>query len=92
MKSPLILLALLASGQAVAQHYTACGISSEYKHAHWAECAQEREEARRPMQPPIPDRWSTDQDDREARCYHRDDSPDRNRLIEECLAIVRRAR
>lgn len=36
---------LLAITIAHSAPYTACGISSEYKHSHWAECAQQREEA-----------------------------------------------
>lgn len=39
-----ILFLFAFNGSAFAAHYTSCGISSEYKHAHWAECAQEREE------------------------------------------------
>lgn len=39
-----IALLFVFAGSASAAHYTACGISSEYKHGHWAECAQEAED------------------------------------------------
>lgn len=41
-------------------------------------------------EPTIPHRWSSDQEDPEARCYHYDASPHRDRLIDRCLKIVRR--
>lgn len=39
----------------------------------------------------VPARWWSDQDDMEAVCYHYDASPDRDRKIDACLKIVRRA-
>lgn len=43
----LVCVALLFAfvGSASAAHFTACGVDAVYKHDHWAQCAQEREEA-----------------------------------------------
>lgn len=77
MKYAVVILALLASAPAMAQNMSQMGNRSNAIPAHLLV---------------IPQAWWTDQGNPEIACYHYDNGPYRDRLIDWCLAKIRGAR